>query len=154
VCYEAKTGHPDWTATVAGHGVKRKEDLHKKNTMASSTPACDGERVYCVFWDGTDFTLHAFSLAGKPVWEKNLGEYKSQHGVGSSPVVFGGKVFVNYDQDGAAELRAFDAKTGEVVTDEKRKAFRACYSTPLVRELPGGTSEIIVDSTQGITGYP
>src|SRR5262245_3914622 len=136
VCYDAKTGHPDWTATVGGHKPPDK-GLHKYNSMASSTPACDGERVYCVFWDGTDFTLHAFDLAGKPVWEKNLGAYKSQHGVGSSPMVFGGKVYVNFDQDEAAAFRVFDARTGEPVTEEKRKPFRACYSTPVVRDLPG-----------------
>jgi outer membrane protein assembly factor BamB len=153
LCYDVATGHLDWTATATGHKPPDK-GLHKYNSMASSTPAADGERVYCIFWDGTDFTLHAFDLAGKPVWEKDLGAYKSQHGVGSSPMVFGGRVYVNFDQDGKASFRVFDAKTGDAQTDEKRKPFRACYSTPIVRDLPGGTSEILVCSTQGITGYP
>jgi outer membrane protein assembly factor BamB len=152
LCYDAKTGHKDWEAPVSGHKPADK-GMHPKNSLASSTPAYDGERVYAIFWDGTDFSLHAYDLSGKPVWYKDLGEYKSQHGVGSSPIVHAGKVFVNFDQDGAAELLAFDAKTGETAWAMKRKAFRACYSSPFVRNLPGGQTELVVDSTQGITAY-
>ena len=69
-----------------------------------------------------------------------------------SPVVHGGKVFVNFDQDDAAEVVAFDAKTGEKAWSHKRKAFRASYATPVVREV-GGKTELVVFSTAGVTGY-
>jgi outer membrane protein assembly factor BamB len=150
-CYDEKTGHKDWEATVGGKVPNQK--IHTKNTLASSTPACDGERVYALFWDGSSLALHAYDLAGQPVWHRTLGGFKSQHGAGASPVVHAGKVFVNYDQDDAADLVAFDAKTGEPAWSVKRKAFRACYSTPYVRELPGGKTELVVDSTAGVAGY-
>jgi outer membrane protein assembly factor BamB len=35
----------------------------------------------------------------------------------------------------------------------KRKAFRACYSTPYVRDLGDGKTELVVDSTAGVAGY-
>ncbi|HEY2784384.1 MAG TPA: PQQ-binding-like beta-propeller repeat protein [Fimbriiglobus sp.] len=153
LCYDAKTGNLDWSESVPGHNAAQKGGIHKKNTLASSTPACDGERVYCIFWDGTNISLHAYSLTGKPVWHKALGEFKCEHGAGSSPMVFAGKVYVNYDQNGAAEIDAFDAKSGDLAWRKKRKPFRACFSTPYIRELPDGRPELVVDSTAGLTGY-
>jgi outer membrane protein assembly factor BamB len=171
-CLDAKTGRIAWTKEVPGAKVK----THAKNTLASSTPASDGERVYALFWDGRVVTLHAYDLAGNELWSSSLGPYASQHGAGMSPVVYGGKVFVNYDQDdlanigkdgkpkknpaplppGApspAELLAFDAKTGAKLWAAKRKPFRACSSSPLIRELPNGKAEVIVSSTAGLAGY-
>jgi outer membrane protein assembly factor BamB len=126
-----------------------------------------------LFWDGSVVTLYAYDLDGTELWSASLGGYVSQHGVGMSPVASGGKVFVNYDQDdpaqaekpkpgdpppgppaeNPAEVLAFDAKTGAKVWAAKRKAFRACSSSPFVRELPGGKTELIVSSTAGLTGY-
>ena len=149
ISLDAKTGEVKWTRDVPGS----KGHTHKKNSLASNTPACDGERVYAIFWDGKACALHAFDIDGKPVWAVALGEYTSQHGASMSPMVFGGKVFVNYDQDGAAEMYAFDAKTGKKAWSAPRKPFRANPATPIVRELPGGKAEIVVASTAGLTGY-
>jgi outer membrane protein assembly factor BamB len=62
-------------------------------------------------------------------------------------------VFINNDQDGTAVLLALDAATGKTVWESPRKAFRACYSTPLVLENPGQPPELIVASTAGVTSY-
>ncbi|MGL6072891.1 MAG: PQQ-binding-like beta-propeller repeat protein [Fimbriiglobus sp.] len=145
---DVATGKVDWTKSRPG----TKAHTHKKNSMASSTPASDGERVYCIFWDGENVLLVAYSFDGEEVWAKTLGGYVSDHGVGMSPVVIGKTVYVNYDQDGAAKLLAFDAKTGEKRWEENRKPNRACYSSPLVRES-NGQSEIINASTMSVTGY-
>ena len=148
LCLDAKTGKIDWTATRPGS----KAHVHAKNSLASSTPASDGERVYAVFWDGREVSLSAYDFAGKPLWSKPLGGYESQHGVGMSPVAFGGKVYVNYDQDGAAEFVCFDGKSGDKLWSAPRKPFRACYSSALVREVDG-RPEVVNASTAGVTGY-
>ncbi|HET6575970.1 MAG TPA: PQQ-binding-like beta-propeller repeat protein [Fimbriiglobus sp.] len=168
-CYDAATGKVRWAKSVAG----RKAHTHAKSSLASSTPASDGERVFVLFWDGRVVTLYAYDLDGAELWSSSLGGYVSQHGAGMSPVAYGGKVFVNYDQDdpalaqkpkkgdpppapGAenpAEVLAFDAKTGAKVWAAKRKAFHACSSSPFVRELPGDKAELVVSSTAGLTGY-
>lgn len=148
ICFSTADGKILWTQSSTGI----KAHTHPKNTLASSTPATDGERVYSLFWDGKDIALHAFDLTGKPVWKRDLGSFKSQHGVGASPVVYDGIVYLNNDQDGSAALIALDAKTGKDVFQVPRQAHRACYSTPyMVKE--NGTSELIVTSTAGITGY-
>jgi outer membrane protein assembly factor BamB len=151
LCLDAGTGKQLWARAAPGGTAAR---IHRAfNTLASSTPATDGERVYAVFWDGKDVSLSAYDMKGEVLWKRDLGAYISQHGPGMSPMVYAGKVFVNNDQDGSAALLAFDARTGAPAWKAERKAFRACYSTPMVRQKAGGGDELIVVSTAGITAY-
>jgi len=148
VCLSAVDGHVIWSREVPG----KTAHTHKMNTLASSTPAVDGNKVFAYFWDGAAVALHAFDLDGKPLWNTELGTFKSQHGPGSSPVVHGDRVFVNHDQDGAAKIVAFNTADGKVAWEQPRKAFRTCYSIPFLREV-GGSVELVVGSTAGLTGY-
>ncbi len=67
---DAASGNILWKTPDPGRKAKK----HPLNSLASSTPATDGERVYAVFWDGADIHLGAYDFKdGKPVWEKNLG---------------------------------------------------------------------------------
>jgi outer membrane protein assembly factor BamB len=150
LCFDAVKGELLWKQPSSG----RRGHIHNLNSLASSTPATDGERVYALFWDGDNIHLNAFAFKdGKPLWQKDLGGFKSQHGVGHSPVVLDGKVIVANDQDGSARLLAFDARNGEPLWQTERKAFRACYSTPFVRVKENGNKELIVASTAGLAGY-
>jgi outer membrane protein assembly factor BamB len=149
ICLDAVNGKTLWTANAPGSKAK----THPKNSLASSTPAIDGDRVFAAFWDGKDIHLCAYDFKGTLLWQQNLGGYTSQHGVGHSPIVVDGKVLFANDQDGAARLVAFDAATGKLVWGHERKPFRACYSTPFVHTREGGDKEVIVASTAGITGY-
>lgn len=149
LCLKTSDGSPVWSKTVPGSRAK----THRLNTHASATPATDGERVYASFWDGKNLSLYAYDFQGALVWQRDLGPYKSQHGAGNSPIVYGGKVFFLNDQDGAAAMLAFDAKTGEPAWRKERPAFRACYSTPFLLENSDGPPELIVASTAGVTAY-
>jgi len=145
---EAASGRIEWSVSRPGKSAH----AHKKNSLASSTPAADAERVTVIVWDGADVWVVGYDHGGKQLWEHKLGGYVSQHGVGMSPVVHDGLVYVNYDQDGAAELVALDAKSGKPVWVKKHKAFRACYSSPLIRNA-GGRVEVVNASTAGVTAY-
>lgn len=149
VCVDAAKGKVEWVRDVPG----AKSKIHAKNSLASSTPASDGERVFGCFWDGETVTIYAYDFKGNKLWSYPLGSYRSQHGAGMSPVVAAGKVFVNFDQDGDADVVAVDAKTGQKAWTASRKAYRACTSTPFVRELAGGKQELVVASTAGLAGY-
>src|SRR5437870_2009921 len=111
LCIDASSGKILWTKELFGKSAH----THKLNSLASGTPAGDGERVYCVSWDGESVTLFAYDLAGKDLWNQPLGGFVSQHGPGLSPAVYHGLVFVSVDEDGdkggKAILSAFDAKT-------------------------------------------
>jgi outer membrane protein assembly factor BamB len=148
VCVDAASGKLDWATAWPG----RKGHTHPKSSLASSTPTSDGERVYLAVWDGSAVAVKGFDFAGKELWHTPLGGFKSQHGFGGSAVAACGKVFVNFDQDGAAEFVALDPSTGKKVWAAPRKPFRACSSCPLVRVV-GGKEEIVIDSTAGLTGY-
>jgi outer membrane protein assembly factor BamB len=148
VCLDAESGKLLWNKGPTGQVGK----IHKKNSLASGTPACDGERVYCTFWDGNAVSIAGFDLDGKELWNTPIGGYVSQHGPGHSPIVHKGLVILNFDQDGSAKLIAYDAKTGKEKWSAKRDPNRACYSTPVLAER-GGKTELIVGTTMSIDGY-
>lgn len=164
LCLDAATGKTLWTQSVHGSKPGR---LNKLNSLASATPAVDGERVYALSWDGTSTSLAAYDYHGLRLWAQDLGRFVSEHGAGTSPVVYEGRVFVNYDQDrvnaktgeeipgskhGTAML-AFDASSGSPLWRAERKGHRACYSLPVVREKPEGGKELVAVSTTAVTGY-
>jgi outer membrane protein assembly factor BamB len=151
LCLSSVDGKTIWTKTFPIAGVKPK--THPKNSLASSTPAVDGERVYALFWDGVDMQLFGLDMDGNQLWQRNLGPYKSQHGPGTSPMVYQKKVYVSHDQDGESDLLVFDALTGKDVWRAKRQPFRACYSMPFLLEKPGHPTELILGSTAGVTSY-
>lgn len=146
--FDAQTLKLLWTAKVNGQPSR----THAKNTLASGTPAADDQRVVCLFWDGRDIALHAYDHSGNALWQQPLGSFTSQHGAGHSPILYQNRVYVNLDQDGKAELLCFDATAGKKLWSVPRRAFRACYSTPIVVEQPDGPT-IVVASTAGITAY-
>jgi outer membrane protein assembly factor BamB len=148
VCFDATTGKQLWSKAAPG----KRAHTHQRNTLASGTPASDGERVYVAVWDGKDLALLAYDFAGELVWRRELGPFASQHGAGHSPVVHAGRVFLADDQDGSSVLVAFEAKTGKPLWQAARRPYRSCYSTPFIREIPGG-AELVVASTAGVTAY-
>jgi outer membrane protein assembly factor BamB len=148
LCLDAASGKTLWAKDLPG----TKAHTHDKNTLASSTPASDGQSVYCAWCDGSGVSLHAYDMAGSEKWQASLGGYVSQHGPGMSPVLHDGLVFVNVDDDQRAELVAFDAKTGEKKWQAIRKSYRASYSTPFILTR-GGKAELVLGTTMSITSY-
>src|SRR6266852_5987837 len=149
ICLSAADGKIRWTKPVPSS----KAHTHPRNTWASATPATDGQQVYALFWDGKKIVIYAFDFQGNEIWKRELGSFTSQHGPGASPIVYEGKAYYLYDQDGDSVLVALDAKTGKTVWEAPRKAFRACYSTPFILSSPTHGNELIAVSTAGITGY-
>ncbi|MCI0457480.1 MAG: PQQ-binding-like beta-propeller repeat protein [Gemmataceae bacterium] len=149
LCLNVRDGKQLWSRTVPGTTAK----THPKSSLASSTPATDGERVYTAFWDGREIIMSAYDMGGKPVWDRRLGTFTSQHGAGASPIVYQDKVYFANDQDETSTLYVFDSKTGKTVWEKKRPAYRACYSAPFLLERQGHRPELIVVSTLAITSY-
>jgi outer membrane protein assembly factor BamB len=149
LCLKVTDGKILWSQPVPSS----KAHINAKNSWASSTCATDGERVYTVFWDGTNVSVDGFDFEGKHLWTRDLGRFTSQHGPGTSPIVYQDKVFIANDQDGAAVVYALDARDGKIIWQAPRSPFRACYSVPFLLEKPGQPTEVIVASTAGITSY-
>jgi outer membrane protein assembly factor BamB len=149
MCLDEKTGAILWSKSVAGE----KSQVHKKSSLANGTPVADGERVIVAFWTGQKVITYAYDYAGNDLWKYELGGHISEHGASITPIVHGGLVYINYDQDGASEVVCLDAKTGEKKWATPRKAHRTVYTPPLIRILENGKPEVIVTSTTCISGY-
>lgn len=123
------------------------------NSVASGTPAVDEHRVYVAWNDAERLTLRALDHAGKPVWERDLGPFASQHGGGASPLVYGDEVVLAKEHDGESYLIAVDAATGATRWQTPRKTEETAYATPCVYEPKEGPAALVFAShAHGISG--
>ena len=107
---------------------------HRKNTYASETPATDGERIYALFGN---IGLFCYDMSGKPLWSHKIDPQPRylDFGTAASPVVHGGRVYIQDDNEKSSYLAAIDAKTGSVVWKTPR--------TGLGRILSGWSSPFV-----------
>ena len=95
LCLRASDGRELWRKEYGLDKVR----MNTLNNYAGATPALDGEHVY-LFWPGVDeTTLTALTHDGREVWTAKLPGNRTQHGMGSSPIVVGEYVIVTREQD-------------------------------------------------------
>jgi outer membrane protein assembly factor BamB len=145
LCFDCSTGKLLWNTVVhQGPGGK----MHQDNTMASSTPAVDAERIYAVFVDDVGMTVAAIDRAGRIVWKVNPGTFYSNHGFAASPVLHGSGVIVNGHQDGNAFVCMLDRVTGKELWRYTPAVNLRSFSTPVLTEHEGRTLMILTGSRQ------
>jgi outer membrane protein assembly factor BamB len=88
-CYDAADGRDLWSRSVA---IDVAELTHKSNPYCGTTPVSNGEVV--VVWHGTA-GLHCYTLEGKQVWSRDLGEIRHLWGYGTSPIIYKDRVILN-----------------------------------------------------------
>jgi outer membrane protein assembly factor BamB len=109
--------------------IRNPREINPKNSWASPTPVVEGDRVYVHY--GADGTA-ALSTSGEIVWKTRF-EYRSQHGAGGSPVLFGDLLIFSADGSDAAFVVALDTQTGKVRWKTwRRQPSDQAYTTPLV----------------------
>ena len=135
----AKTGRVLWRTPFEAKVHRH----HKQNSFASSTPTVDDSGVYFSWGTPEALTLLALTHDGKMKWRANLGPVKGGHGFGASPIIHGGMIVLNNDQDGASSLIALDQLTGDVKWKTPRQSKRLTYSTPCLYQAPGRDRELI-----------
>jgi outer membrane protein assembly factor BamB len=142
VCLSAQDGKTLWEKRYPV-GVYT---THKFNSLASGTCAVDAERVYFVRQDGNECYLVALTHAGQAVWEFPLGDFRSQHGSGHSPIVYGDLVVLSYDQSQPGRIVALDRGTGTLKWEVPRSAGMADYSVPCVFEQRGQPPRLLFNT--------
>jgi outer membrane protein assembly factor BamB len=123
--------------------------IHVQNGFATSTPAVDAKRVYCAWASPSDYSIVAYDHRGKQLWRTTLGGYVSEHGYGTSPMLYQDLVIVTNDQDGESSLQALDANSGAIrwrVARHTREKQNASYAVPCIYKPSGGPDELIVNS--------
>jgi outer membrane protein assembly factor BamB len=127
--------------------------LHANNNYAAASPAADARRVYVARVEGGDLLLTALTHEGAVAWEYKAGPFKTEHGLGHSPVVFGNRILLVDDQDLAGRVLALDADTGHPLWESPRRPGRADYSTPCLFPSETDPAWVIVESHEdGISG--
>lgn len=91
LCYDAKTGKELWRKVVSEGGLQ----WDNKSNLASPSPVTDGERVVFLF---ADAVAASFDLSGNLQWRRDFkethGAFATQWTYGSSPVLDGGKLYI------------------------------------------------------------
>ena len=142
---------------------------HKFNSFATATPFVDQDRVYVNWTSGNTVEALALDHEGKLLWRKtDLANYIHEHGSGASAVVEdgimivraefdtgkGGQSFATPEQmDWKSCILGLDAATGDRKWKLDIPNTLNPFSTPIVRNLPGGAHEfILANTTSGYLG--
>jgi hypothetical protein len=151
LCYSRQTGEPLWNRTIhEGNFTK----MHKKNSHASATPASDGEQIYTVFINDDALWVTALDLTGEIVWQREAGPFESEHGYGSSPVLYGSLVIVNGDNMSGCFVAALDRQAGDVVwrTPRDTSGRHGSYATPTIAHV-AGKAQLILTGMSTVSSY-
>ena len=151
LCYDRQSGGPLWSTVAHEGGFMEK---HDKNSEASATPACAGERVYAAFINGGDLKVTATDLDGNIVWQESAGVFDSEWGYGSSILLHESLVIVLGDSLSKSFIAALDRETGELVWSTPRKSTgkHGSWATPVVGRL-AGKDQLLVTGTWQVTSY-
>ena len=142
------SGEIQWQTTVKE--ALPHEGGHYTGSLASASPVTDGKHVYAFFGSQG---LYCLDFEGKVVWSKSLGKMQSKHahGEGSSPVLHGKTIVVNWDHEGQSFVTALDTETGK----ERWRALRdevTSWASPTIA-VHKGQAQVIVSGTKRIRAY-
>ena len=125
----------------------RKEEspdyCHSFNSYGTPTPVVEAGRVYLHF--GSHGTFCIDTTSGKPIWERLDLQCDHWRGPGSSPIVYGGLMFLTfdgYDQQYVCALNKDDGKTAwkkdrRIKYSSDNGDLKKAYSTPSILEIDG-----------------
>ena len=114
---------------------------------ASSTPASDGAAVYVFF--GSSGVV-AFSVAGQPLWEADVGSQTHKWGSAASPILFNNRLIVNATIE-SESIVALDKASGEEVW--RTPGINATWVTPAIVGVPDGGTELVVTVQDKVLGF-
>lgn len=165
LCFDAANGKKLWEKHV-GSDSRR----FPRNNMVSPSPVTDGKYVFFLYASGD---LVGFDYEGNQLWSRNIeaeyGNLALQFGYSSSPLLYGGRLYViairrnkPYRPPEAAEpldsyIMALDPATGKTLWKQQRptNAFdegMETYSTP-VPFVRDGRTEILNTGGDFVTAH-
>jgi outer membrane protein assembly factor BamB len=150
VAFDQATGKELWRRHVFEGGYDD-ERVHKRNTQASSTVACDGERVYCSFLNDHAIWNIAFSYDGNELWRQRTGDYKSWWGYSASPLLYKKTLIVSGDHIDGGFVTALDVATGGTVWSTPRPKSHN-YTSPVVYRL-GDKDQLLLAGCDQFSAY-
>ena len=126
------------------------EGIHKANSWASGSCVTDGQHVIAHFGSNG---IYCLDMAGKVIWEKDLGDMQMvmAFGEGNSPVLYKNKLVILWDHEGESKIHVFNKNTGKEIWQKNREE-RTTWATPIVVDINNSTQIIVPGKTRSI-GY-
>ena len=148
LCLNRDDGSMLWSEVIHTGSLP---EMHQKNSHASSTPACDGERVFTTFAVNDGVWASAMSRDGELLWQKEVGPFASKHGYGASPVIYRSALIVAADHHGTGYIAALDRETGEILWRKARQT-GASFATPVVAHV-AGRDQLLLSGQDRVVSY-
>lgn len=155
LAFDLKNGSRLWSQKV-GNG---RLPTHEFHNMATPTPVTDGHHLWAFF--GTGDLVCLTTAKGKEVWRRNLrtefADYNTNHGMGNSPILHEGTLFVACMHQGPSYLIAINAANGETrwKVDRNlnaREEGNDSYSTPVLVEV-NGLTQVVLSGAESLNAY-
>jgi outer membrane protein assembly factor BamB len=134
LCFDRQTGKRLWQAEVHRGGFEKKGN--GKSSLASSTVACDGRRLFINFLNAGAVWTTALDRDGRQLWQTKITDFVVHQGFGSSPAVYRSLVLVSADNKGTGAVAGLDRATGRVVWKRERPRVPN-YTSPIIFETAG-----------------
>jgi len=147
ICLDRGSGRILWnTDTPSQRGVSGYKSWIALHGFVSSTPVCDGQRVYCFFGSSG---VYAFDLSGSEKWHADVGQEIHGFGTGASPILHENMVIVNASVE-SGSLVALDKQTGREVW--RAEGIQKSWNTPVMVDA-GGRLELVVDTEDTLRAF-
>jgi outer membrane protein assembly factor BamB len=152
-CVERRTGSILWSREIRDDSP----ELTSATTgYAAATPATDGRRIVSFFGNAGAV---CYDLAGRQLWQRRLGNFESELGLASSPVLHNDRVILLCDHDGKrlntfdSFVVALDLKDGKTLWKTDRPGIFRSWSTPILVPRSGGKFTVVVNGPNELRGY-
>ena len=142
LCLNRENGAERWRVEVQDENPERSSAL---TGHAAATPVTDGTRVVAAF--GNAGVICA-DFSGTLLWRTRLGEFDSELGLASSPILHEGLVILVCDHDGESFMIALDVATGKIVWKTARPGVGRSWSTPVLVD-----GNLIVSAQDEVRAY-
>jgi outer membrane protein assembly factor BamB len=152
LAFDRKTGRQLWKTDISEGGFPAKN--HAKNTEATPTIACDGEKLFATFFHHKSVHCTALDLTGQKVWQEIVGPFnptRFEYGYAPSPTLYRGSVIISTEFDGESAITALDRKTGQQIWRTKRQSM-ITFSTPVVAHV-AGKDQLLISGAQQVASY-
>jgi outer membrane protein assembly factor BamB len=152
LAFDRATGKPTWNIEVSRGGFPARN--HPKNTEATPSIACDGERLFAAFYHHDAIHLTAISLEGKRLWQEKVAPFnpkRYEYGYAPSPLIYGDSVIVASEYDGKSALTALDRASGKRLWQTPRPS-NVSFSSPVVAHV-AGKDQLLISGADEVTSY-
>ncbi|MEZ5301905.1 MAG: PQQ-binding-like beta-propeller repeat protein [Verrucomicrobiales bacterium] len=146
-CFSAQDGSEIWERQFFASG---RTMCHDKTSVAAPSPCSDGERIFALY---SSNDLVCLDLDGNLLWLRGLTyDYPNASnslGMASSPIVAGGVLIAQIENDSESFAAGIDVQTGKNLWKRSRPK-AANWTSPVVGSGPGGSDLALLQSKDGV----